>query len=236
MKNIESYSDTNIVAYYDYLTQLGLFSYEKTLFQKFIKNNDKILDIGCGCGRICKYLENTCNVTGIDYSSEMINKAKQNTSKTKLMVLDVLNLNVIKNKFNVIICAFNTLMLIKEYDKRLNTFYLIKKHLFRDGYFIFTTPYLDNKIKTAYWSSKISSFNKNLIDFSFEELLELGNEIIEENSVVFNIHIPFLNEVYKIVYQLNLEIVFAGRRIDLFGFDKFEDQLDDNYIWVVKKK
>ena len=44
----------------------------------------------------------------------------------------------------------------------------------------------------------------------------------------------YLSEIHKMIAESNCEIIFEGRRLDLFPEEKAEDELDDNYIWVVK--
>jgi ubiquinone/menaquinone biosynthesis C-methylase UbiE len=55
----------------------------KRILKEFIRENSKVLDIGCGCGFPSIYLaqEIGCSVEGIDVSREMIKKAKENLPK-----------------------------------------------------------------------------------------------------------------------------------------------------------
>lgn len=60
--------------------------------------------------------------------------------------------------------------------------------------------------------------------------------MIEEGDVEFHLHIPFLKEVRGVVRECGYDILFEGRRLDKFPEEELEDELDDNYMWVVIKK
>ncbi|CAL4319916.1 Release factor glutamine methyltransferase [Buchnera aphidicola (Chaitophorus populicola)] len=69
-----------------------------------IKNNSyKILDLGTGCGNIAisiAYSKSNCYVTGIDYSSEIINIAKYNANKFNLKNINFICSNWFNSIFN----------------------------------------------------------------------------------------------------------------------------------------
>ena len=63
-----------------------LYRGEKYLISKFIKNNDSVLDIGCGQGGLFKILNKkykNISYTGIDFNKNMIEFAKSNYSEAK---------------------------------------------------------------------------------------------------------------------------------------------------------
>lgn len=59
------------------------------LFKKHVKEDSKILDYGCGYGRTIKYLINNgyTNLTGIDFSEKMIERAKKEESMIEFKVV-----------------------------------------------------------------------------------------------------------------------------------------------------
>ena len=92
------------------------------------------------------------------------------------------------------------------------------------------------KVEKEYWKEKISHYGKTLEQFSFSERLRLGDEVTEEGNCEFHLHIPFVSEIQKMVHRCGYDILFEGRRLDYFPEEDFEDELDDNYLWVVKKR
>ena len=69
----------------------------------FIKNNSKVLDIGCGTGIHCEFLK-VKNYLGIDIDKRLIAYAKQKYKNKEFKVMDATRLNFEKNSFdNVLI-------------------------------------------------------------------------------------------------------------------------------------
>ena len=74
-------------------------------FLKYIKDGDKILDAGCGNGRLVKLFDHVnIDYTGIDNSEELIKIAKNNFPEKSFFVGDVLKLPFPNGSFTVIFC------------------------------------------------------------------------------------------------------------------------------------
>jgi len=69
-----------------------------------IKDDSSILDVGCGNGRLLEVLENKkINYLGVDNSEELIVLAKKNYPNYDFKVMDILNLESIDKKFDLVI-------------------------------------------------------------------------------------------------------------------------------------
>lgn len=237
VNNLESYSFNDTVGYYERLCKYGLFNYESRIIRKYFPADSLVLDIGCGVGRTTNAMKEIgYKVVGVDYSKKMIDAAIQLNSEVKYCVQDVRRMKFTDDMFDCAMFSFNGLMLLESYEDRKMALLEICRVLKKEGVLFFTTPFLDNKICGHYWKNKINKFNKDISHFSMVELMELGDEIVEEDSVKFKIHIPFIREIQTVLYECNYDIIFEGRRLDYFGEEKIEDELDDNYLWVVVKK
>ena len=78
-------------------------------FDEFLNDcKSKILDLGCGMGHYSNYINvKGFEVTGIDFSEEMIKLAKRDNSKIEYIVNDICDLNIIKGrKFDGIVLAY----------------------------------------------------------------------------------------------------------------------------------
>lgn len=87
---------------------------KKILRSLNFKENEEVLDIGCGDGRITYEIAeriNSGDVTGIDISPQMVEYATNNYSKDNITykVYDALNLNsssFLGNKFDLMVSFF----------------------------------------------------------------------------------------------------------------------------------
>jgi len=82
MNNVEIIEAYNKFAkYYD--AYVNDFKDDLNLYRSFCDKNDKILEVGCGTGRIFKYLLDMGlkNITGVDTSEEMLTLARKKMDK-----------------------------------------------------------------------------------------------------------------------------------------------------------
>ena len=134
-------------------------------FTKYLKKEAKILDIGCGTGYpISSFLvEQGYNVTGIDISQKMIEKAQQlKLPNTSFLVSDFLDFHS-SDKFDAVI-AFDSLWYIP-YDKQEKIYTKISSLMNIDGYFLFTHGKEDSSIVGKMFGKKFyySSLNVNKV-------------------------------------------------------------------------
>ena len=235
--NEKSYNDTEIVNYYSEFISAGLFHYEEMLIDIFFSAGGKTLDIGCGAGRVTIPLnERGYQVVGMDYAEKMIDAARALNESIDYRVGDILSTQFADHEFDNIIFSFNGLMLIETYDERCSALKEIQRILKQNGKFIFTTPYLDNKVDKSYWMEKAEALGINVKDMTWEQQIKLGDEILEDYGSEFFLHVPFIKEVREMVEEAGMEILFSAKRLDYSGIEKIEDELDDNYLWVVACK
>ena len=72
---------------------------EKWLYSKWRKKyfspvKGKILEVGIGTGKNIYYLDDNSEVTGIDFSEKMLEKAKQKLTRSKRQNIDLKKMNV----------------------------------------------------------------------------------------------------------------------------------------------
>ena len=235
--NEKSYNNAEIVNYYSDFISAGLFHYEEMLIEEYFVAGGKTLDIGCGAGRVTIPLHKRgFQVVGIDYAEKMIDAARVFNETIDYRVGNVLSTQFADHEFDNVIFSFNGLMLIGTYNDRLLAMKEIRRIIKKTGKFIFTTPFLDNKVDKPYWAEKAKTLNIKVNDMSWEQQLNLGDEYLEDCGNEFFLHVPFLAEVKKMVKEAGMEILFSARRLDYSGIELMEDELDDNYLWVISCK
>lgn len=103
-------------------------------FDKFLSDcGDKILDLGCGMGHYSNYMaQKGFKVTGVDFSSKMIEIAKANFKNIDFIVEDICNIQVLKNKkFDGLVIAYVLQHLSKQ--EVLNLFKNLNQYLKPDA-------------------------------------------------------------------------------------------------------
>ena len=88
-----------------------------------IKHNDKVLDLGCGYGRVAiRLLEKAKTIVGIDISKDNIELAKTTLDKydsCEFFVMDAVDLKFSDNTFDMVICVQNGISAFKVDPLRL---------------------------------------------------------------------------------------------------------------------
>jgi 2-polyprenyl-3-methyl-5-hydroxy-6-metoxy-1,4-benzoquinol methylase len=122
------------------------------LVKKYVKDNQKILDIGCGNGRLFSILKDRkIDYLGIDNCTELINIAQKrykDYSNSKFKVKDLLKIDFNK-KFDLIF-IIAVLQHIPSKELRLEVLKKAKKALKSDGYLIMLNWNLFQKDKIKY--------------------------------------------------------------------------------------
>lgn len=88
---------------------------------EFFKSYDvrTILECGCGGGHILTGLaENGFDVIGIDSDKEMIGMARKNYPKLKFELMNWLDLNLLSEKFDAVMCRGNSLTNVDSWSSR----------------------------------------------------------------------------------------------------------------------
>lgn len=190
--------------------------YFKRLFLPKIIKKDFIYDIGCGTGYFSKLiakLNKNARVIGVDYSREMINKAKKNCSENiRFHQGNIYNLsNKFKEKGGVLIC-FEVLSAILRPDKAIGE---ISKLLKSDADLIME---IHNRKSFRHLFLKLFLKNyTNYIKYSRWEIKDLLIKNNFSNIKFYGIYIfpQNLFWMHKIINKLSLDRVLD--KIPLVG-------------------
>ena len=83
-------------------------------FISFLKKGDLVLDVGCGGGTKSKYLiSKGLKVLGIDFSENLINIARREVPGAEFLVMDIHDINTLKENFNGIFMQAVLLHILK---------------------------------------------------------------------------------------------------------------------------
>lgn len=171
---------------------------------QYVQEGDRVLDLGCGNGRLFKLFENkNIEYFGIDVSEKMIEIAKKNYPQGKFLVADVLNLPFPQNYFNEVF-AIALLHHIPSESLRLQSLSEIKRVLKPEGLLIIS-------VWNA-WKAKNKSNLLKVIKYGFLKII--GKSKLDFKDVLIPLkkgpilyyHFFTLRELKKIIKKSNFKI------------------------------
>jgi SAM-dependent methyltransferase len=108
----------------------------KGYITKYLPTATSLLELGAGTGALLAGLTGDLAVTGIDQSPEMLAIAEANVPEATLIQGDITNF-ALGQRFDVVICMFDTLNHVPRFDGWLGVFERAHEHLVEGGLFIF---------------------------------------------------------------------------------------------------
>ncbi len=164
--------------YYDKFYQNKDYAKETNFLTNFLKQNDKIIDIGCGTGIHASLLEQKgFKIDGLDLNKEMLDIAKTKVH-SNLYLQNVLDLNI-NQKYDVIISMFAVLNHLKNTYELEKALLNLKNILTEEGKIIIDLhnpqtsgkkiDTFDNMTRTMEWKyDKRSKIEESKIIFEIE--------------------------------------------------------------------
>lgn len=179
-----------------YREQLAL----NDLVDEFFKKQDiRLLDFGCGTGRIVGFLEDrVTEAVAVDVSQSMLEKAREKLTRTELIQADITKENVLKGrKFNLI-TAFR-FFLNAEPELRQAALKALVPLLDKDGYFVFNN-HRNQTSPLARFKYKRSHKKRNFM--SMQEARDMVGEARLEIIKIYPVGFLPLYKI-KLPYVLN---------------------------------
>ena len=157
----------------------------------YLTLNDKILDVGCGVGKVSEYLtEKGYIVTGIDLNEKAIKQAQERNKKIKYKIVDVTETLPFENdSFDAIVVSFLFVSLIMKENQEVVAKEMTR--VLKKGGYIW--------ICEATYSP------------DYEERYKLGKKVFGEDLIAFSFDAD--NQVKRIIRHYreeDLDILFAS--------------------------
>lgn len=176
---------------------------EKT--KRFLKSTDSVLDLGCGTGLVSNKISKVVkNIDAIDFSSKMVEIAKDKALKLNYKNINYIHTTVFNSQlktssYDVILC-FYTFHLLENAQETLNR---IKKLLKPNGILISATPCMGESPVQA---SLFSLLNKMGLVPKFEQFkrFDLENLISKNFDIIESECLSKTSNQYYIVAKNNL--------------------------------
>ena len=250
-----------LAVYYDYDIGAGHSGEDKKFYLKLAKKTGgPILELGCGTGRITiPLLKAGYQVTGIDFSKEMLERLKSKASelnlpskRLKLYRTSMANF-ALKQKFPLIIipfCSFQYLLAKKEQDSCLSRIYkqLSSKGIFALELFIQKYDFLTEKEGKRWVYEKYlpgqgikikrttilkrKDFNNQINYFQKEyKVLDKTGKCIDEFGLKDSVRYVFRSEMENLLEKHGFKIknVFGAYPIQKYDYSR------DKMIFVTSK-
>lgn len=119
------------------------------LFKEYAIENGLLLDLGCGTGKLTRYMSDKgYDMIGVDYSYEMLDIAKEQSDDSILYLLQDMREFELYGTVRGIYSACDSLNYILEEDELKDVFALVNNYLDPGGVFVFdvNTPYKYRKL------------------------------------------------------------------------------------------
>lgn len=204
-------SDYNLIADKFASTRQHNWDDINSLIQIYVKTGDKILDLGCGNGRLISILPENISYNGIDISTELIKKARTRYPHNNFQIGNLLSLPYADQTFDTII-AIASLNHIPSDQLRQQAINEIHRVLKNNGIFI-----------TSNWNLDQDKYKKY---FNLDPQLDANDAMIPWKD---NLGKTIANRYYHLFTLEEIEQLLS--RFEL------QDNLitDRNFITVAKK-
>jgi len=174
--------DYNLIAEDFSRTRIQVWE-ELKFLEKYAQENEKILDLGCGSGRLYElFKEKTIDYYGVDFSNKLIEIAKNRYPQFKFQVADALNLPFPNNFFDKVF-SIAVLHHIPSEELRLQFLKGIRKVLRPEGKLILTV-----------WDLRI--LKRSILFFKYGVLKILGKSKLDFGDVF----IPWGKEILRYLH------------------------------------
>ena len=168
-ETVKNYFDNPLVVadYASAAENVGLWNSERIVFEKYIPKSSKIIEFGCGAGRISLGLSalGYGNITATDFAPKMVETAAEifarHNADIETFVCDATDTRLKDTSFDAAIFGFNGLMQIPKSAQRRRAIGEICRILKPGGIFAFTTHDRDAKRNANYWENEKKQWQSN---------------------------------------------------------------------------
>jgi len=220
---------------------VGLWNSEKILFEKFLPREAKILELGCGAGRVALALAKlgfSKKITATDFSPPMIDIAKEiarsrKVSEIEFSVADATALPFSEASFDAAIFAFNGLQMIPKKSRRERALAEIFRVLRSGGIFVFTGHDRGVPARKNYWNEEKTRWRDGSRDPALDDF---GDWNHATPAGTMFIHSADAGETQVAIERAGFRVLFSELRSSICTEPpEVLEFSDDTRFWVLKK-
>jgi len=161
-----------------YALEMNSFKEDTHFYKTHINEGSRVLELGCGTGRICRALSASCQVTGLDLSLSMLTQAVTKTNGSESYVCMDMCKMAFRAGFDHILIPYNTLNLLRDERLIARCLYQAGTLLKPQGSLLFQLYIPDPETR--------ASQGKKTFQFQSFSLPEKKGQIIKETLRSFN--------------------------------------------------
>lgn len=238
---VKSYFETaEVVAdYARAVDEVGLWESEKAVILPLLEKSARILELGCGAGRIGINLARLGyeNVLSTDFSENMVKVANAIIERDGLnmsaQVCDATDIALPDASFDAVIFGFNGLMQIPKAENRLRAMEEIFRVLRRGSKFVFTTHDRKTPRNRNYWLNEEKQWLHGVQD---PRLDDFGDIYYKGDHGNIFIHSPSKEEVLESLREAGFEPTLCRLRSEIAAEPPAVlDFSDDCIFWTAEK-
>lgn len=194
-------------------------------FKGYLKNGQAIMDLGCGNGRLLELLKDyKVSYLGVDFSENLIREAQQKWPGKKFKVADILELNNLKEKFDLIFCVA-TLHHIPSDKLRQQVMLNIKNCLKPDGKLLMTN-----------WNLWQTKYLKYIIKYTLLKLADPDKEtngILASDLDLQDVFVPWKKKYQRYIHAFTE--LSTARLLKKTGFEIIKNVSNKRNIITIAK-
>lgn len=175
----------------------------------------KIADFGCGIGRHTnKLIKDGYNVIGIDYSENLLNKAKQKYLKKENFIHGDCRTIDLGSKYNTILCLYDVIGSFIDNCENIKILNNIYNHLENDGYVLISVMnYELTKAQAKHTFSLKDDYNK-ILELTASDTMQKTGDIFNPDYYMIDkdTNIVYRREQFKTENQLPQELIVRDYR------------------------
>ncbi len=185
---------------------IGLWESEKKIFEKTFAPHMRLLELGCGAGRIAIGLHRRGyrHIAGVDICAPMIEKARALAAQLEIpeenlsfQTADATDLkNFASGSFDGAIFGFNGLMQIPGHAQRQKAMTEIFRVLKKDARFVFTTHDRANPFWADFWKGETDRWATGTQD---PALVDFGDRYYDSPLGKVFMHVPSREEILEML-------------------------------------
>lgn len=190
-----------------------------TLIKKHNYNSKTILETACWTWVVAREFQNIWyDITWLDINQNMLKKAQNLISKDKLILWDMTNFDL-KQKFDVVLCNYNSICHLLNWEDWVKFFEMANNHLDKDGIFIFD-------INTIFEFENITREFAQFYNF-WDDVVCL--EMEKENNIY-----KWIIKIFKKIDDGKYELIVENVKEVSFDINEIKKELKNKWFKIME--